>query len=65
MIDDGNVFNLFEREARKLRGQIVLLEARVKRQEELLYLYQMQADESDYQLKRVRAILIEVLEEQA
>jgi hypothetical protein len=65
MIDDGNVFNLFEREARKLRGQIVLLEARVKRQEELLHLYQMQADESDYQLKRVRAILIEVLEEQA
>jgi hypothetical protein len=65
MIDDGNVFNLFEREARKLRGQIVLLEARVKRQEELLRLYQMQADESDYQLKRVRAILIEVLEEQA
>jgi hypothetical protein len=65
MIDDGNVFNLFEREARKLRGQIVLLEARVKQQEELLYLYQMQADESDYQLKRVRAILIEMLEEQA
>lgn len=65
MIDDGNVFNLFEREARKLRGQIVLLEARVKRQEELLHLYQMQADESDYQLKRVRAILIEMLEEQA